>query len=338
MNPYDYLIETNAQNEFVNLSSSLNTVFDQALKTLFSNKKLSLQGVASDDDVIPADVYTVVSTGAQPYPGSAFSVPALQFKGQTTGNVFNIFNPVGLTVYVNPKNQAPITGTIVNTGLTFSSPLPAKTLVPNMYVQGAGTNPATTIVSLVKNKQGNITGATLNQTLGSPAANSIYVFSKVPNLFFSSGAMVFGCVGVFADAKVQTADADQQAVLANLENQIVSALNRGVANLAPASGNPGHTSAYWNTETKWYPAGRPQNLFSLFMHTRCVGSPGTPIFVRPNSPAKNARGQIMGMAYGFAYDENPAAVPGPGDQPEVPSKFDPTPAGTTTMTVTLGPW
>jgi len=347
LNPYDYLIETNAANEYVHLSSTLNTVFDPVLNTLFSNKDLSLQGVAYGS--IPADVYTVVSTTPQNYPGSTFSVPALQFKGQQYNNVFNIFNPVGLTVYLNPKTHAPIKGTIVNTSLTFSESLPAKTLVENMYVGGAGTNPANTIASLVLNKQGEITGATLNQNLGSPAPNSTYIFSKVPALFVSSGAMVFGNVGVFADSTVQyPTNGDSKAVLANLENQIVSALNRGVANPMIMRANPapsGYTSAFWNTETYWYPHHEPQNLFSLYMHTGRVESNGisTPIFVQPNSPAqnappvKNAQGQYMGMAYGFAYDETPGG-PGPAGQPQVPSKFDPTPAGTTTMTVTLGPW
>jgi hypothetical protein len=45
----------------------------------------------------------------------------------------------------------------------------------------------------------------------------------------------------------------------------------------------------------------------------------------------------MGMAYGFPYDES-YAVTGLPTQPQVPSKFDPIPAGTTTMTITLGPW
>ncbi|MEN6438980.1 MAG: hypothetical protein ABFD97_10395 [Syntrophobacter sp.] len=334
LNPFYYLIATDAQGQFQNLTSPLNTTFDNALQKLFSNTNLSLNGVASGG--IAADVYTVVSTGPQPYPGSAFSIPALQFRGQTHGRVFNIFNPVGLTVTTNPKINGPITGTINGTSLTFDTPLPKKALKVGMFVNGAGTDSQTQIQSLVVNENG-LSGVVLNKNLQQPAPHTQYFFSKVPNLFMTSGAMVFGNYGLFADAAVQfPSDGDSQAVLGNLENQIVSALNRGVANLAPATGPAGRTSNYWYKEAKWYPEGPAQNLFSLFMHTGRIAK--TPIFVRPNPATRNARGQLMGQAYGFAYDESPAVLQKIGSQPPVPSKFDPTPAGTTTATITLGPW
>ena len=47
-------------------------------------------------------------------------------------------------------------------------------------------------------------------------------------------------------------------------------------------------------------------------------------------------GALMGQAYGFAYDESP--VHSAANQPNVPSKFDPAPTGTTTVTITFGPW
>ena len=339
LNPYCYLVQTDSNNQFLNLSSSLNTVFDKALATLFSNKKLSLQGVATADSSILADVYTVTSTAPQAYPGSTFSLPALQFKGQTYGNVFNIFNPVGLAVMVNPSTKNPITGSISGTSLTFDTSLPANALAAGMFVQGAGTTPTTTTIqSIVKNKSGVITGVVLNTGLGIPSPHSQYVFSKVPGLFATSGAMVFGNNGVFADSGTQfPSNADAATVLANLENQIASALNRGVATLAPTSGKAGYTSNYWYTETKWYPKGKPQNIFALFMHCGSV-SASNYIFVQPNPSAKNARGLSMGQAYGFGYDEDPGTVPNLGSQPPVPSKYDPTPPGTTTVTLTLGPW
>lgn len=335
LNPYFYLTETDSNNQFLNLTSPLNTVFDNALKKLFSNGHLSLQGVVGGS--IPADVYTVVSTGPQSYPGSDFTIPALQFKGQTYGNTFNVFNPAGMTVTLNPKNGKPITGTINGTSLTFDKPVAKKALAPGMFVQGVGTNTTTKIQSLVTQKNG-IGGVVLNQDLGVPGLqHTQYVFSKVPGLFYSSGAMVFGNEGVFADGAAQfPSDSASSTVLENLENQIVTALNRGVATLGPASGNPGYTSAYWFTETNWYPAGKPQNLFSLFMHTGKIAKVG--IFTQPSPAAKNARGQLMGQAYGFAFDESPAVVSGLSTQPPVPSKFDPAPAGTTAITVTLGPW
>ena len=82
-------------------------------------------------------------------------------------------------------------------------------------------------------------------------------------------------------------------VALNLQNQIVSALNRGVVLSGPNGGVPGYSSEYWGTETNWYPANKTQNLFSQFMHKGTIA--GTSIFVN-------------GQAYGFPYDENP----GPG--------------------------
>ncbi|MDR3553866.1 MAG: hypothetical protein P4L55_03845 [Syntrophobacteraceae bacterium] len=198
------------------------------------------------------------------------------------------------------------------------------------------------ITKVILNKKGAITSVKLNGKYGITADHSHYVFSRLPNLFESGGMMVFGNDGFFADGAVQfPSDGAKQTILKNLENQIVSALNRGVANRwTPSTPSvDGSTTTYWATENNWYPAGQPQNLFSLFMRTGQVTSSTDtePIFIRPNTPAACARGTIMGMAYGFGYDES-YDVPGLSKQPRIPSKFDPTPAGTTTMTITLGPW
>ena len=49
----------------------------------------------------------------------------------------------------------------------------------------------------------------------------------------------------------------------------------------------------------------------------------------------------MGQAYGFGYDEtpsHPAPPSGYSQFPNVPSKFDPVPSGTSTINITFGPW
>jgi hypothetical protein len=153
----------------------------------------------------------------------------------------------------------------------------------------------------------------------------------------TAGEMVFANDGVFNDtsANVMNGTASNQSyVVLGLERDIVSALNRGVALLGPTDGLNGDSSTYWGTETNWYPAGQTENLFSQFMHTGTVN--GTPIFALPSGAVADAQGTLMAQAYGFAYDENPGH--GPAGQPNVPSKFDPVPAGTTTATITLGPW
>lgn len=167
----------------------------------------------------------------------------------------------------------------------------------------------------------------------------------------TSGAMAFANAGVFAYSGNYSAE--QSTVVLNLQNQLVSALNRGVANTAPTSGADGYSSQYWGTQTNWYPANTTQNLFSLFMHTAAVDTStieieneivndivGTvPIFMQATGSTACARGTTMGQAYGFAYDENAGPVPpAPSGQPEVPSKFDPLPAGANVLTITLGAW
>lgn len=156
----------------------------------------------------------------------------------------------------------------------------------------------------------------------------------------SAGEMVFANDGVFNDTSANVLISTNSnpvpstAVALGLERDLVAALNRGVAVLGPTDGLNGDSSVYWGTQTNWYPAGQTENLFSLFMHTGTVN--GTPIFTQPSNAVADAQGVKMGSAYGFAYDENPGH--GPAGQPNVPSKFDPVPAGTTTATITVGPW
>ena len=156
----------------------------------------------------------------------------------------------------------------------------------------------------------------------------------------SAGEMVFANDGVFNDVSTNvlvmtnSGAVSSTAVALGLERDIVSALNRGVVVLGPTDGLNGDSSVYWGTQTNWYPAGQTENLFSMFMHTATVN--GTSLFALPNNAVNDAQGMKMSSAYGFAYDENPGH--GPAGQPNVPSKFDPVPAGTNTITIDLGPW
>lgn len=343
LNPGLYLARTDEQNNLLNLKSGLNAHFDEELKALFSNSSLSIQGVSHRS--IPSDVYTVLSTGPQKLPGSSFQHQALRFQGTSYGNKFNVFSPLGLCTLTSKDGEGvhPIRGQLNNTTLTFDRPLPRDTNIQQgMYVLGAGVDPnSTTVVSVARGAQGVITGVTINAGTGI-AAPSLYGFSKVPGMFMTSGSMVFGNAGVFAYSDDYTGDGIKVGL--NLQNQLVCALNRGVANLL-SDGTDGWSSKLWGTEANWYPEHVRQNLFAMFMHTARVpygpnsGNLFTPIFIEPANAQVCARGTTMGQAYGFAYDENPGPVPpAPDRQPPVPSKFDPVPAGTNAMTITLGAW
>jgi hypothetical protein len=161
---------------------------------------------------------------------------------------------------------------------------------------------------------------------GQSSGQVYYIFDpRTPEFSTSETAteMVFGNDGVFADTRPAAVNGGNVAVALNLQQQVAAALNRGVALAAPYVPGTGSSSKYWGTEANWYAAG-VYNVFAKFLHQATIG--GVLIFVD-------------GRAYGFGYDENPGPVPpAPAGQPPVPSKFDPVPVGTTTVTITLGPW
>ena len=344
LNPGAYLTAINSLNEYINLSSDLNTEFNTALGTLFGTATLKLQGVASANGdtgaPIAADTYSVTSTGSQTYPGTSVTLPALQFTGDTVNtNVFTVFNPVGVAILTGTNGDG-ITGTVNGNTLTLDAAVSG--LANNMYVAGAGlTNNGGLSGTQISNVAGNVITLT-GGPYGQPAPHSQYQFCKLPQIvmFQTPGQMVFANSGVFADNTIQYAKGSAQStVLGNLEYQLVAALNRGVAGTGLNPGGNGGTSAVWGDQRNWYPASVTENLFSLFMHVGAVGT--TPIFLQPAGASSwlNARSQAMGSAYGFAFDENGGPVPpAPSGQPEVPSKFDGNVPVGATLQITFGPW
>lgn len=150
----------------------------------------------------------------------------------------------------------------------------------------------------------------------------------------TAGCMVFANDGVFANSSANAIISGPSSVALGLQRDIVSALNRGVALLGGTTGIDGESSQYWGFERNWYPEGQTYNVFSRFMHTARIGNQH--INVLPPRAVKDAQGVAMGQSYGFAFDESP--VHSTANQPNVPSKFDPTPDATRVVRITLGPW
>ncbi|HVX62386.1 MAG TPA: beta-1,3-glucanase family protein, partial [Pirellulales bacterium] len=119
----------------------------------------------------------------------------------------------------------------------------------------------------------------------------------------TAGQMVFANNGVFADYANQPGGltATQQGILGDLENQVVAALNRGVALL---------DSSQWQVTGNYYQTG-PYNEYARFLHEYAIN--GTPIM-------------IGGHAYAFPYDDNGGS--------STTLNLD----NQTGATVTLGPW
>ena len=336
LNPGLYL-QTNSS-----MGSSLHTAFDEALDKIFTNStfvsNISLWqnwsvGTTNYDDVFTAEIVTAT------FPGTTNTHSALKMKGKN--DVYTIFNPVGFSV-VNYKSldgkYHTITGTITSNVLKFDTPIPSSTslLQVGMYVSsGGGSTDGTTKITAINKTGDNIISVNLNSS-NDYSSSFQYMFSKAPTYYYySSGCMVFSGNGLMADGAVRsdTKGSYKEVVIKGLENQIVTALNRGVGVLDSGT-DPKHTTIYWATETNWYPKNQPQNFFSLFMHTAKYGDEH--IFTLPADPATSARGDIMAMSYGFSYDENPM---GGVEGPQVPSEFRPPfPDGTTNLKITLGSW
>ncbi len=113
----------------------------------------------------------------------------------------------------------------------------------------------------------------------------------------SAGDMVFGNLGAFADGAAQAADGQiggtgsTGQILLDIENTIVSAFNRGVANAV----TPGtDVTNPWDNSATYYPLPNAtgtnwSKLYAGFLHNGGVSI--------------TAPGSTVGLAYGFAYDD-----------------------------------
>jgi len=135
----------------------------------------------------------------------------------------------------------------------------------------------------------------------------------------SAGQMVFACDGVFTDGGAQQLAGQIRApanpgTLEDIENTIVSAFNRGVANLVPVD-QP--VSGGWKTVTNFYPEADTtgsnwSNPYAGFLHKPAISLPKV--------------GSNVGLAYAFAYDDQ--------------GGFDPTLANplVNSVSLALNPW
>jgi hypothetical protein len=324
-------------------TSELETVFDADLQTLFTDASLNMNIWQNGKDGFAAN-YKVTPVKSQTFPGTKNTHEALAFT--STGNdTLHMFNPVGFSVVSYEvkatKVRKAIMGKIDSSKLSFDTPLPLTTkLAVGMYLSaGGGSDGLTTQITKINKANGKIVSVNLkNGTMDTTSLQ--YKFSKAPtNYYYSSAQMVYAGIGLMADGPARyPADTTAQIVVNGLENQLSTALNRGVG-VKSFKGNKteGRTTIYWATETNWYPKGVPQNYFSYFMHTAKTKG-GVNIFSFPKDSVMSARKEYMAMAYGFAYDENPNPKGGL-NQPQVPSEFSGSfPKSTTKLTLELGPW
>ncbi len=147
-------------------------------------------------------------------------------------------------------------------------------------------------------------------------------------------------------------------VVARLGLIISNAFNRGVAGGLPTANGlcaspdyGGNISYCWSDQKNWYPhdlsstqlkqywnGDITQNQFARWLHTSAI-TPDTsvitaagesspiPIMTQPTNPITTNSGDVMGMAYGFSFDENPTpqipTQPGqlPTPQAQTPAEY-----------------
>ena len=328
-------------------SNGLDTAFNAALNTLFTDTSLNMNMWQNGLGLGASyDYFTVTPISNVTFPGTTNTHGALEFKN--SDSTYYVFNPVGFSVvsyeHIDAKTKVKtmqrIQGSVKKGVLTFTEPLPLNAgLMKGMYVSsGGGSTDGQTQITKINTNTTGIVSVNISNSSDFPNT-AVYQFAKAPTNYYSSpGLMTFAGIGLMADGTFRYSNAKSQTVVNGFENQISTALNRGVAVVnytkTGQKNKPGFTTDNWAVETNWYPKGQPQNYFSYFMHTATVGK--THIFTCPVDSVQSARGDYMSMAYGFAYDENPMhSIPGPQVPSEFPGVF---PAGTVKLEIELGPW
>lgn len=131
-------------------------------------------------------------------------------------------------------------------------------------------------------------------------------------------------------------------IVARLGLILSNAFNRGVAGGLPTglcadAKYQGNISYCWSDQANWYPNGAgvdpsdfhngdtTQNQFARWLHTSAVARSGggapIPVMTQPSNTITTQSGDVMGMAYGFGYDENPTPqLPGATGQ-QTPAEY-----------------
>ncbi len=320
------------------LTGSLETYFDAALTQFFTNYQQPGQTFQFQRDGYFFSGQTVTGYTPAPYSASATNT--------------------GSGLLIPPNGNAP-TSLVFAIGQSVSGPgIPSGAKITNFSVDGSNTttvsySPAGTAQSGPANYTFSLpsgyTVLQLKQTdsnwnvLSGGQQYQIYApyFSNgssypanfpastatppiappwvAPSVAQSAGLMVFGNLGTFSDGAMQAATGQISGngasgqILLDIQNSIVSAFNRGIAN-AVAPGND--VTAAWNDNTTFYPAPNQggtnwSNFYAGFLHNDGVSI--------------TAPGSNVGLAYGFAYDDQG------GNDPTLVSYAS-------TIAITLQPW
>lgn len=246
--------------------------------------------------------YRIIAPGqylAMPGKGSD---PLNHYFDTALKNFYAAPPPLKLTA-LNPfSNSDPATYTFVGTAAVHN-PVASGDLVNGAPDTNPNDNHNFAVIDFVGQAgSGSLTGA------------HFYIYSPInaPSWIggSSAGEQVFANNGVFADNAPRFGNSLKSIVLGNLENQVVSALTRGVADITTPS-TYANTTAFWTDSTQAFPDGQKANLYAKFLHTGTIG--GKSIF-------------IGGRVYAFPYSDQ-------GNQAAFFAVHDPQ-----SISITLDPW
>lgn len=323
-----------------NTDSPLATLWDATLKTLYAGADTQLNMIGDDGDYYVGLPTTVGDSDVLQFTG--YTDVAMTM---TNGNQFDLYSPLtpdpantglgsGYQVFANAGVYADTSGAVLIAQNTSTAPTPSsvalglqRDIVSAINRGVALSGPSGTSgrsagdTSMYWGNEGNWYPHAISDQTAAQNQFSLFMHSATIGgaLVFSSttGATVAidNAVYLQGTATITTATAHGFAA-----GEWVAIAGNGLGPLNGTQRIVSVPSATTFTYTLPYPA--PAEV---------TAPGGTATLV-----ASTAQGTPMGQAYGFAYDESP--VHGPVGQPNVPSKFDPAPAGTAKVEIVFGPW
>lgn len=246
--------------------------------------------------------YRIIAPGQYlAMPGKA-SDPLNHYFDSALASFFSAPPSLKLTALNPYSNGDPATYTFVGTATTHN-PVAGGDLINGAPATNPSDNRNFAVIDFVGQPGG-----------GSLAGVHFYIYSPINSPSWvggrSAGEQVFANNGVFADNGSRFGSGLKSIILGNLENQVVSALTRGIANIATPS-TYANTTAFWTDPARAFPSGQKANLYAKFLHTGKID--GKSIF-------------IDGRVYAFPYSDQ-------GDQAAFFGVHNPN-----SISITLGPW
>ena len=174
-------------------------------------------------------------------------------NGQTGGG--NTFNLVS-TAY----NHSPLiySGSVQQVTISNPSGVQQYSGYALQLQDGSGTDPTVYNIIYPFTASNAPSPEIYSPVFGTPATPAWLVANN--QQFESASQMIFACDALFADNVERTGidmNASNAPVLADLENSLAAAFNRGIIMSDPSS---------WNVITQWFPAGETYNYWTQYWH------------------------------------------------------------------------